>query len=154
MTKRVASEFSATSVYSFTIPLLRRNRAVRGWPTSTCRYFHTEITNLLSRAHARQGAGNETILIQYHAMWIKISEQFFVAWACLTYIATMCTKLRTICNYCFQRGFVVITEVLFALELQNIWDVGPKNGLRSDLRASNLTKFTWESITPDPRDTM
>ena len=68
----------------------------------------------------------------------------------LWYVAATYTKLQAICDHYLTESTCSNYWNSVCKELQNIRDLGPKNGLRSDLLASNLTKFSWGSMPPHP----
>ena len=78
------------------------------------------------------------------------SSECFAAGACLPDVAATCTKLHAICNH-------YLTEsmwsnywnfcLLRSAEHMRFW--GIKIASCSDFLASNLTKYSWESMPPD-----
>ena len=94
----------------------------------------------------REHRGLGTWLLIQYSMWIRIlltyelrsdlGASFFLLRACRAYVPTtcMCTMLHTICDHYLTH--VATIEIVTLLTEHEI-------GLRSDLLASNVTKFLW-----------
>ena len=101
----------------------------------------------------------------HQSIWIRIllgndyskkwsPSKHFSSGACLPYVDLLhehaCNKLHAICDPYLTREWV--KQLLVCQELHNIWDLGPKNGLRSNLLASEF--FSGELHSYPPRDTV
>ena len=104
-------------------------------------------------------------LLKHQSIWIRIllddnyskkwsPSKHFSSGACLPYVDLLhehaCNKLHAICDPYLTREWV--KQLLVCQELHNIWDLGPKNGLRSNLLASEF--FSGELHSYPPRDTV